>query len=191
MSNIQVLTHWKNSTVFAGEEIECDITFTNVHQSSSSDQTALLNPKLRPRGSGRERWKDALPFKLAKIPSSQFSHSSVAVAKASRPKDRIHRTTLSFDTTTTSETAASAQFPKNILNGTKHLDEEYRRNISIVSTQKEVSTASDELANTHILASKRPSHGRASSLQVIPQTVGYSPLSFSGRLNSISGLIFH
>lgn len=177
MSNIRVFVQWKNSAVFAGEAVECQITFTNISQVSNPRQNPAPSPELLSPTSGRERWKEALPSQSAPTPFARFHSTSVSTAKAARPNVDLHRSALSLTSSTGTKHALGTGFPSSaprdvILGGQRH-----KRSVSIVSMGGETSVASETYLHNQTLGPKRPGRGhtRAASLQVLPRRTGVDP----------------
>ena len=172
MSDIRVSVQWKSSTVFAGEDIECTITFKNV---ARARRTPSPNAQLRGHGLQRERWKDGLPSHLLNKPTTGQQRKS---SLASQPGYRKHKPALSLST-------PNGHFPPQQQSGDpppQTSTHQKRRSISIVSIGSNV--PEEESTHTSPLSSiKRPVHGhsRAVSLQMQPKRNGFpSPRSTSG-----------
>lgn len=164
MSDIRVSVQWKSSTVFAGEDIECTITFRNV---ARAQRTPSPNAQLRGHGFHRERWKDTLPSHLVQKPSSGHQRKSSLLSQSGY---RTHKPALSLN-------GPNGHFPPSLhgnATAAQMSNQEKRRSISIVSLGGNF--ADDE--PDHAIPSsgtKRPSHGhsRATSLQILPRKNGF------------------
>ena len=176
MSDIRVSVQWKSSTVFAGEDIECTITFKNVARLRRSPSP---NAQLRGHGLHRERWKDNLPSHLLQKPSGGQQRKS---SLASQPGYRKHKPALSLSTP---NGHFSPQQQSNEPPAPQTSGHQKRRSISIVSIGSNL--AEEESPHRSPLTSvKRPSHGhsRAASLQMLPKRNGFpSPRATSGILS--------
>lgn len=174
MSNIRVFVQWKNSTVFAGEAVECQITFTNISQVSNPRQKPSPSPELRSPTSGRERWKESLPSQSALTPFAHFHNTSVSTAQAARPNLGLHRSALSLNSSTGKNALGiSSGAPREVsFRGQRH-----KRSVSIVSMVGEASVAGETYIYSQTPGPKRPSRGhtRAASLQVLPRRTGVDP----------------
>lgn len=186
MSNIRVFVQWKNSTVFAGEAVECQITFTNISQSSNPRQNPSPSPELRSPTSGRKRWKESLPSQSASTPFAHFHSSSVS--KAARPNTGLHRSALSLNSSTGTNhavgTKLSSGTPREIIPG----GQRHKRSVSIVSMGGEASVASETYIHGQTLGPKRPGRGhtRTTSLQVLPRRTGVDPGPLSCRYHQLA-----
>ncbi|KAL6717475.1 Golgi membrane exchange factor (Ric1p-Rgp1p) subunit [Lecanora helva] len=169
MSDIRVSVQWKSSTVFAGEEIECTITFTNVSQVRKIRRSPSPNSQLRRNSSSRERWREALP--LRSINPVQSSNHGVSTSARGVPmaNSRAHKPALSLNAPNgfppgPSLNASGSLTQKSSIGNNKH-----RRSVSIVSIGGD---AIDEAALPGpMITSGRPigGHVRAASLQVLPR----------------------
>ena len=163
MSNIRVFVQWKNSTVFAGEDIECQLTFKNISQCSTTRGNSSLTAEMKTSVSSRGRWKESL---ASQIPSSQFHSLAASTSQTPLTKYGAHRSALSL----------SSQSPRrqnlsgiSFGGGSKDFSvgqQKHKRSVSIVSIGKEPMSSTE--ADVHSPASKRPGryHARAASLQV-------------------------
>lgn len=167
--NIRVAVQWKNSTVFAGEHVECRITFTNVSQPARSYQSLSPNPHFRGSGSHRERWKETLPSRPKSISAGNVNRKPPLISKQPQPKGHVQKPTLSLGVSNKVgqlSLPAVDRFPPNELNPREH---KHRRSVSIVSIGGD--TIDTSTPNAHGISLKRPGHGhtRAASLQVLPR----------------------
>lgn len=177
MSNIRVFVQLKNSTVFAGETVECQITFTNISQISNPRQKPSPSPELPGTTSGRERWKESLPSQSAPTSLAHFHSTSLSTGKGALPNIGPHRSTLSLNSSAGIKHALGTKLPsgaprENNLGGQRH-----KRSVSIVSMGGEVSVASETYMHSQTLGTKRPGRGhtRAASLHVLPRRTGVDP----------------
>lgn len=168
MSNIRVFVQWKNSTVFAGEDIECQITFKNISQCSTTRANSSFGPELCTSATSRGRWKESIASQPAQIPSRQSQNFAASTSQNPLP---VHRSALSL----------SVQSPRRqVLTGisssdaskTDSVGQKHKRSVSIVSIGKEPTIAAE--AYVHPLSLKRPGrgHARAASLQVPSHKTG-------------------
>lgn len=189
MSDMRVHVQLKNSSVFAGEEIECEITFRNISKSSGTDQTLSLNPLPQKNSApGRGRWKESLPLQPNKNAFGHFHSNLGSFAKTSHLSAGAQRSNISLSSQTGVKHGLG---PKNqgclssedVVDGQKH-----KRSVSIVSMGGEPGSPIESLKNAHSQEPKRPSrgHARAASLQVLPRMVGLdSGLSCSKDFSSL------
>lgn len=169
-SNIRVFVQWSEPTVFAGEDVECQITFKNVaavpHAPRSSSNPSSLNGF----PGGERQWKTT-PNSTSPDPRAVISN-------------RGHRSALSL----------------NVSAGNRHLNQSsgirdsrrkeagteersHRRSVSIISLGIS-DLPGDETATQRNVGdgSRRPPRGhmRSSSLQIVPRrpgTNGAGPMS--------------
>ena len=182
MSDIRVSVQWKNSTVFAGERIECKIIFTNVAQAPGKHRSPSPSSQFPTHTSARDRWKETLP--IQRTPQDSFVSSSPSLS-VSRTKLRTHGPAASLSGPSHIKTASSAGGAA-ISNGTQASKHSHRRSVSIISLAGDVSQGKD-VPNAQIDCSKRPGRGhtRAASLQVLPRRTGdMASGPFSGKAPS-------
>ncbi|KAL8778907.1 MAG: hypothetical protein Q9213_007192 [Squamulea squamosa] len=161
MSNIRVSVEWDKTAVYAGENVDCVITFKNVAQASSPDWTASRTSN---HNSLRDRWKnDTATHLRPQNPSRSPRYGS------STPIIKEHRNALFRDSAWSANPASS-----RIKVGVDHDKEQtptrqrHRSSVSILSIDGE--HAPSGKAFPTVLTSKQLSHGhgRATSLQVLP-----------------------
>jgi RAB6A-GEF complex partner protein 2 len=182
-SNIRAFVHWSERTVFAGEEIECRITFKNIapvnNASHSLSQTANSNGLL-PGGDRQQK--------------TTVGESSLAPTKNSTPQSmrtggptRGHRSTLSLNVLSGSgrlqrggELAGKGS-TGHYESGTDKRS--HRRSVSIISLgfsdQGRDEVSSQPSVSDGFRRSSR-GHARSSSLQIVPRRSvanGIGPLS--------------
>jgi len=172
-SNVRVYVQWKNSTVFAGEDVECTITFKNIAPPEGRDKS----PIRRTNGftPGGERQRKLPPVHSSTRPS--ISRNSSFVSQGPPQNLRNHRPALSLHTPSTADVKSLVQSSSTFNNGSvtpghKHA---HARSLSIIS----LGTGPDtEGSHERAGAGRRPmrGHGRSASLQVVPGR----PSPFSG-----------
>lgn len=154
---------WKNSTVFAGEDIECQITFKNISQCSTTRGNSSLSPELCTSASSRGRWKESIASQPAQIPGRQSQNFA-----ASTPQNplTVHRSALSLSAQSPRRQRLTGIFPGDTSKNDSVGQQKHKRSVSIVSIGKEPTIATE--AYVHPLVLKRPGrgHARAASLQV-------------------------
>ncbi|PGH12797.1 hypothetical protein AJ79_04021 [Helicocarpus griseus UAMH5409] len=135
-SDIQVFVRWKEQTIFAGEDVECTITFKNVTPSDSSTDVSASRKHAR-RGSrpmnGVVNGGNYSPAKSLN-PFSFNNRRSVASSPRNRQQafDKSHRATASLS----SPLAFSHSFPPTN-NGTQRPGHRHKRSVSIISVEPE------------------------------------------------------
>jgi hypothetical protein len=172
-SNIRVFVQWKNATVFAGEDVECTITFKNV---------ALPEGRGRSPGRGQngfapggERLRKLPPVHSSTRPS--VSRNSSFASQIAPPSHlRGHRPALSLSTPTNAgerrpPASQTGAFGNNA-GGHSH-----GRSLSIISLGTDAAT---EVNREKSATPGRPmrGHARSGSLQIVP-----------GRPNSYPGTV--
>ena len=160
---------WTEQTVFAGEDIECEITFRNIATTPNPSRASLHPQSANGIGPGADRQRKGPPAQL------KGSHSP----KSKPPLiQRGHRATMSLNSPiglgiTRSQPGSGSWNgvpPKATKEGGAH-----KRSVSIISIGASES-AVDKASNNGILmdGSQRPNrrHGRSASLQIIPRRNG-------------------
>lgn len=181
LTNIRVFVQWSEQTVFAGEEIECQITFKNIANTPPHSR-ASLHPQAVNGFVSSDR-----PDRQHKIPLPQRKSNS-AISSRGTPTTRGHRTALSLSTPiapdrppppSSSWTTAPSKGAKS---GHAH-----KRSVSIISIGPSDAGAQD--VNNHGSSVERPKgpskgHGRSASLQIMPRRNGVNggPPSGNRRL---------
>jgi hypothetical protein len=162
-SNIRVFVQWKDSTVFAGEDIECTITFKNVAPPEGRDGS----PVRRQNGfaTGGERQRKLPPVHSSTRPS--VSRNSSFASQLPPSHARGHRPALSLHTPSTAGGRRSPVPPPSVVHGNTTGTPKHGRSVSIVSLGTDVGT---EVSHDRGIPIRRPArgHGRSASLQVVP-----------------------
>lgn len=173
-SNIRVFVQWKDSTVFAGEDIECTITFKNVAPSERDDRSPA--PKQNGFANGGERARKLPPVNSSTRPS--MSRNSSFASQIPPPQVRGHRPALSLHTPSTVGDRRSP-IPPSAASGNNTGGRQHGRSLSIISLGTELGT---EASHERGVPIRRPNrgHGRSASLQVVP-----------GRPNSYPRIVNH
>lgn len=180
MSDIRVSVQWKNSTVFAGEDIECTITFKNIALARSPRRSPSPHPHTASHGSNRDRWKETLPMRSAKVSMTAMHRKSPSLSGFSHSQARTHKQALSV--------SSANGFPKSPIIDVHHGtstnstlgDNKHRRSVSIVSIRGDANDKTS--SHSQLLNSGRSGHNhtRATSLHVMPRrngVLGNGPLS--------------
>ena len=169
MSDIRVSVQWKSSAVFAGENIECTITFKNVAQVRRSPSP---NSQLRGHGFPRERRKDNIPQPPLRRTSTAF-----------QIQENLDRSPSDLKVQSPVVGVGSQAGPESIPASRSHSypqqdigsqDGRHRRRLSIVSMgggiMEEAPVSNQPPRNV------RPGNGhlRAASMQVLPRRSGLS-----------------
>ncbi|KAJ9209122.1 hypothetical protein DTO021D3_430 [Paecilomyces variotii] len=189
-SDIQVFVKWKEQTIFAGEDVECIITFKNVAETSSPDANGPQHP-VHQRRASRPITAGSQPdsyFSL-KSPQSFFFNNnnnnrrSIAGSPRNKAFDRSHRVSSSLGSPFGAAHSFPPQSPSNLGPGSNH---KHKRSISILSIDSE-GGGNDKTPVPPQLNRSRPAkgHGRSASLQILPRRNDDYEVSFSspGRRN--------
>ncbi|KAF2654092.1 Rgp1-domain-containing protein [Lophiostoma macrostomum CBS 122681] len=163
-SNIRVFVQWKDSTVFAGEDIECTITFKNVALPPGRDKSP--SPRQNGFGPGAERHRK-LPPAQSSTTKPSISRNSSFGSQIPPPHLRGHRPALSLHTPSTAGERRSPVIPSGFNNGTVASGHKHGRSLSIFSVGTDAAT---EVSHERPAPPRRPArgHGRSASLQVVP-----------------------
>ena len=170
MSNICVSVQWKNSTVFAGEDIECTITFKNTALTRSIPLSPSPDSYTASHGSHRERWKESLH---STNDSLNINHrKSPSFSSLTQSHSRLHKQTLSVSSANGFPKSPVVNVHDGISNTASLGNNKHRRSVSIVSIHGE---ANDETSlHGQLMNSGRSghTHTRATSLHVMPRRNG-------------------
>ncbi|KAJ5281816.1 hypothetical protein N7478_007188 [Penicillium angulare] len=167
-SNIQVFVKWKDQTIFAGENVECTITFKNVAETKST---------ANPAGEGHQRKTSRVAnhtsnnnsdsFLGFKSPQGLFSgRRSYSISSQRKPSN--HRAASSLSTPTIAShsfppASNPSSTPRSWQPGHSH-----KRSVSILSIDSEGQT--DSSPSPHYNRGKPArGHGRSASLQIVPR----------------------
>ena len=170
MSNICVSVQWKNSTVFAGEDIECTITFKNTAPARSIPHSSSLNSHTAGHGSHRERWKESLSSTDDSL--NMRNRESLSFSGLNQSHARSHKQTVSMSSANGFPKSPVVSFNDGMSNTASPGNNKHRRSVSIVSIRGE---ASDETSlHSQFMNSGRSghTHTRATSLHVMPRRNG-------------------
>lgn len=202
--DIQVFVQWKDQTIFAGEDVECTITFRNVAESNESDASGHPQHGGPQRKQSRANNGESSSFFSLKSPLFGGSRRSSSL---SPNKKSTHRTSASLST--------SHSFPPP---STPRVGPQpghsHKRSVSILSIDSEGGSAAggpvagpggngvgagvgDKASSPF---SRRPpkGHGRSASLQVLPRrnesydetfTKGVCCLSYPDQLERMNSVV--
>ncbi|CZR52944.1 probable RGP1 Reduced growth phenotype protein [Phialocephala subalpina] len=170
LTNIRVFVQWAEQTVFAGEDIECQITFKNIANAPTHSRASL-----HPQSANGFIPAPDRPDRQRKIPVPPRKSNS-AISSRGTPTTRGHRTTLSLSTPAAS--ARPQPSPSSWTTGAPKVAKEghaHKRSISIISIGPSDVGAEDVDSNGSTVERPRgPSrgHGRSASLQIVPRRNG-------------------
>ena len=154
--------------MFAGEEVECTITFKNVAQPRSLRRSPSPS-QFRGHTSHRERWKEALPMRSGQASGIAAHRNSSSLPGFATSKARMHKQTMSLSTSNGFPTAPMSGLREGAPAASKGGETKHRRSVSIVSLGGEI--GEETLSHGQHINSGRPTRGhmRSASLQVLPR----------------------
>jgi len=165
LTNIRVFVQWTQQTVFAGEDIECQITFKNIANTPTPPRTSL-------HPSSANGSASASADRQRKTAVSQIKDNS-SVAPRSSSSSKGHRTTLSLNVPAAPNGPQSAS---GLFNGASSRASKdgnpHKRSVSIISIGASEGGGDD--FTSHGSFSERPrggarGHARSASLQMVPR----------------------
>ncbi|RMX71919.1 hypothetical protein D0869_15144 [Hortaea werneckii] len=177
-SNIRAFVHWREPAVYAGEEIECIITFKNIAKPPGQDegedglQTPLANGAPRVRGAPSATHSRRGSYATGRPQSSRAPSAASSRGAPSAPA-RGHRPALSLSVVNSGprnglqSAPLQARTPTNGgMSGKGH-----GRSLSIMSLGSDMASETRTTMTAAAQPSRRPAkgHGRSASLQVIPR----------------------
>ncbi|KAI7226476.1 Rgp1-domain-containing protein [Hortaea werneckii] len=177
-SNLRAFVHWREPAVYAGEEIECIITFKNIAKPPGQDeggdglQTPLANGAPRVRGAPSATHSRRGSYATGR-PQSSRAPSAASSRGAPPPAARGHRPALSLSVVNSGprnglqSAPLQARTPTNGgMSGKGH-----GRSLSIMSLGSDMASETRTTMTAAAQPSRRPAkgHGRSASLQVIPR----------------------
>jgi len=180
LTNIRVFVHWTEQTVFAGEDIECEITFKNIAPTPTPSRSTLHPPSANGFVPGGDRQR--------KPPAAQVKNGPMQMqSPRPAPPNRGHRTTLSLNVPVNAVRSQSGSdwngVPVKGKEGGSH-----KRSVSIISIGNSESGIVGDIAG-HGSKAERPrmpkNHGRSASLQIVPRRQGVAGGPPSGMSTSI------
>lgn len=161
-SDIRVSVEWSNSTVFAGEDIECHITFRNIAPRAGAASRHASNRIVVPANDRSRKTSQLTP----KIPTVAQNHRPALSFSQSSINAREHDSWLQTQAKTASENSVS-----------------HRRSVSIISlgqSESIVEESQSQESFTSVPKRSPKGHSRAASLQLLPRRAlnsGEHPLS--------------
>ncbi|KAI5238174.1 Rgp1-domain-containing protein [Aureobasidium subglaciale] len=181
-SKVRAYVQWKENSVFAGEEIECIISFKNTCDDGSRQTGHERTTKARHTPAQRQRTVTHSTQQLSTAPS--VAPSVAGSRSASQSQSRGHRPTLSLSVYPP-PSPAHARVPSHAASNTTTTTARHAaphgRSLSIISM------GSDQVSNTPMTSRRPPArgHGRSASMQVLSRAPSYQPpsLSFSSYRN--------
>ena len=185
-SDIQVFVRFNEPSVFAGEELECTITFKNV--ANEQHDTSPLDSR-----SGRHSRRVSLVEQSATTPrgssvgwSKENPRLATAALHSARSSvSRSHKATASLSIPRSSGTATVSPSTPYVEKAVVRPGPNHRRSVSIISAGSAgVRDDYESQKTAQIPERSRPdlSHRRTSTLQVYPErAMGFSKDGLSGK----------
>lgn len=159
-----------NRAVFAGEEVQCSITFKNIANLANSRDISAANPRQRSNSTTRDRWKEALPLHSPRPPHHKAVVPRHSPLPAHRPL-RSHRNANSISHPISAERGQSTLSSKETRQAVLGEQHGHKRALSIVSLGKAIPQGDAHEPQAHSdRAFSKPGrkHTRAASIQVLP-----------------------
>lgn len=167
-SNIRVFVHWRDQTVFAGEAVQCTVTFRNIAPEANQSPAQANGQQQSP--SERQRLASPLQPRGKAAAASARGHKRAALS-------------LSVPSPSSRSRQGSIHWPQPVVPGDGRPGHAHKRSVSIVSIGSTTSTIDEHSYSPrvdHSPRTPRHSHNRASSLQISsrgPPTVPSTPQS--------------
>ena len=186
MSNIRASVRLEKSVVFAGESIQCVITFTNISPVHGPYHAASPNSQPRGGGSARERWKEILPLQNR---NNRTTYGPGAAPNIHQTDPRGHRLTLSLHNSVGGKHLPTSSLRRVSRENDTAPGHKHKHSISIVSINGDTSTSEELRVHGRPPTSLYPSrrHGRSASLQILPSRISAAkagPLSGKNPLKA-------
>jgi RAB6A-GEF complex partner protein 2 len=172
-SDLQVFVKWKEQTVFAGEDVECTITFKNVAEIAESEPSTP-HPQHQRRTSRAVNVATANDGYFAAKSSPTFFFGGSRRSVPSSPRRSAlgsHRVSASLSSPLTgSHSFPPLHAPSHLNNGSNY---QHKRSVSILSIESDNSGVLEKPpASSQYTRPRAWAHGRSASLQITPNRVG-------------------
>ncbi|KJZ80491.1 hypothetical protein HIM_00341 [Hirsutella minnesotensis 3608] len=157
-TNVRVFVHWRDQTVFAGEEVKCTIEFKNVAPELHQQQTRQPAQLQKPAPGERQRLPPHSNLSSPPLTNSARGHRRSALSLSAPPPNSRSR-------------SGSIQWPHTPNVGEWRPGHAHKRSVSIVSIGSATAADDHALRNEANAKPQRPhrGHGRAASLQIVPR----------------------
>ncbi|EFQ99205.1 hypothetical protein MGYG_02219 [Nannizzia gypsea CBS 118893] len=169
LSDIQVFVRWKEQTIFAGEDVECTITFKNVTEEEAGNEVVGTTKHYRGGSRPINTVTDGTSYSPAKSlnPFSFNNPPRRPQSSGYRPRHPHHRASASVG----SSPMLSQSFPPatpSRTNGTPNTPGHFhKRSVSIISLETDISHDRKQLQSPK---SPQPGrHTRSASFQATPR----------------------
>jgi hypothetical protein len=163
-SNIRVSVKFTKSTVFAGEDVECTITFKNIARENGE-----RSPSRSPQNNGASSQRKVTPIQTTNRPPPASRNSSYGPNIPAHLK-KGHRATLSAASSRqSSATLQEGRVVENIV--AEPPTQKHGRSLSIISMGTDGTSGGGEQARNVSEGAWKAAraHGRTSSLQTVPR----------------------
>ncbi|PSK36099.1 RAB6A-GEF complex partner protein 2 [Elsinoe australis] len=177
-SNIRTYVQWKDSSVFAGEDIECIITFKNIARTAQQRERDAAEGR---HGSRFDPLRPILERQRTVTQSTAFTKPSLArlpsiASGTTAQTGRGHRPTISM---TVAPNTPQTGWSSNTSVGQGRPAKAHGRSLSILSLGTDAGGSPGR--NISGGQSRRGGHGRSASLQIVPRASGQTSPSAVGR----------
>ncbi|KAF2221090.1 Rgp1-domain-containing protein [Elsinoe ampelina] len=168
-SNIRTYVQWKDSNIFAGEDIECILTFKNIARTAQQRERATAEGR---HGSRLDPLRPILERQRTVTQSTAFTkpslarRPSVASGTTAPTAGRGHRPSASM---TVAPNTPQTGWSSNTSTGQARPGRAHGRSLSILSLGTDVGSSPGRAG---LGAPRRGGHGRSASLQIVPQAPG-------------------
>ena len=184
MSDVRVSVDYKAPAVFAGEEIQCTITFRNIASTASLRTRSVRGPGTGSTTTARDRWKEVLPLRNPTPANDTSITGSHLSSPASSHPTRGHKPTNFVSHPVGARRVHSVASSKEILGPHAIERHGHKKAISIVSLGKALPRG--DIHESHGQRNVAPrsgrGHSRAASMQVLPwRNDAGSSVSVSGE----------
>lgn len=169
MSDIRVTVQWMNPTVFAGEDIECTITFKNIALSRSVRRSQPPSPHTASHGPDCERWEESLPMRSTNAFASAKQRELPSLPGCPQSHARTHKQALSISSPNGFAKSPVAEVQDDLTKVASPGANKHRRSISIISIHGEPNNETSRHSQLLNSGPSGHSHTRAASLQVVPR----------------------
>jgi hypothetical protein len=174
-SNIRVFVHWAESTVFAGEDVECQITFKNIAPVPDLSRSPSRSSKTNGFAPGVDRQRKASPLQNAAANSRTLAPQNLHPSSSAKG----HRPTLSLNVTPGATRLQDGPTSWSASQNGAPVSHKHKRSVSIISIG--ASDTAADINQSHngvnsIGSPRRPRrhHARSASLQIVPRRAGGS-----------------
>jgi len=167
-SNIRAFVQWKEPTVFAGEDIECIITFKNATKSREETEGRAAHKAIQGNTGRRRVERPRATTQTTTRPT--FSRARSIGSTKAVSYGRGHRPTLSLNVVpNTSPHTRTASNPSSVPALAVKPTSKHGRSLSIMSLASDAPSAGPSRLPLIRLSKSGRGHGRSASMQVVPR----------------------